>query len=215
MFFENRTNRKLAADRAELARQVGGIEHQPGSGTRPRFGFFPAEAPGAHGTPFDYAIEFSRSGYDVMAFEKKHTRAEVSGAGMIGARSGFEQFVQVRVPPTPFLWLGGELYVDIEPRLQELLVPELSGGAHKFFVCSPDPQFARAVVTPSVAAWFAQKVALGNAQSAFFRPVVLEAGTVRIEPHGKRLTGEDVVADADLLIEFVRQLPQQTWSRQS
>lgn len=186
----------------EFALQVGGVEH-----TAPgllRFGHFPDAQWTPGQPPFDYAIEFSRGTFDVLAFEKGYNKD--AHGGEIRERR-HRCLVELRVPQTPLLWLGPEVFAVQDLRLRSQIIPGLPGGEHHFVVASPDEEFARSVVTPEVANWVSTRLA------RYFMPIVLEDGTIRTKPLGERLQPEHILTATDQLIELVRLLPQHAWSR--
>lgn len=193
---------KLLAERGEFARGIGGSEHLDASRTRPSFGYFPTEGHGEFPQPFDYAVEFVRGGTPVVAFEKR-TRKHSPGGTSTSALS-HESFVEVPAAHCPRLWIGPELLAVQNLELRSQIVPELAMGRHhkKLVVASPDAHFARSAVTPETLAWLVDRL------GSWFRPVVLEHGTLRTNARpGDRLTAANILPTADLLIEFLELLP--------
>lgn len=185
----------------ELALQIGAVEHSGHGSSRPSFGHFPGEADGSNPAAFEYAFEFQRSGFHVVASERKVRKHSPGGTSM---PLSYEAHVQVRTAPCPRLWVGPELLAVQNLDLRAQIVPELSVGRHhrRLCVASADPEFARSVVTPELFPWLTDRL------GAWFHPIVLEHGTLRTKPRpGERLTAENLLPTADLLIEFLRLLP--------
>lgn len=192
------------ADFHEFARQVGGIEHiAPTQGwgpapTRPKFGVPPLPYEDPNRRSFDYAIEFSRGAFDVVVFKRKKP-----------SNGKTQCFVEVRVPQCPFLFIGPERWANFTLELRAQRIRDLPPAGHRFDVASSDEAFARSVITPEVANWVSTR--LGH----WFLPITIEDGTVRTDTvfsSPKYFSPKYVLNKADLLIEFIRILPQHTWS---
>lgn len=198
----NKRTGRLLVELGEFARQVRGVEHHGGLDTRPSFGHFPDEGASYRPVPFDYAIEFRRSGIPVVAFEKRTPRPDHGGTR--ASAVAYESYVEVPAAAVPPLWIGPELTAMQNLELRALIVPELSTGRHhrRLVVCCPDPDFARAIITPGVLPWLTERL------GPWVSPIVVEHGTVRTKVRqSERLTADNILPTADLLIEFLRFLP--------
>lgn len=196
-----KTDEQLLAERNAFARQVGAVEYRDGGRTRPSFGYFPTEGAGEFPQPFDYAVEFTRGTTRVVAFEKR-TRKHSPG-GTVTHQLAHESVVEIPAPSTARVWIGPELLAVQNLELRAQLVPELTLGRHhrKLVVASPDPSFARQLVTPETLSWLTGRL------GSWFRPIVLEHGTLRTNARpGDRLTPANIVGTADVLIEFLELL---------
>lgn len=201
-----RSRRKETADllveRAEFARNAGGIEYSNGSG-RPSFGYFPTEGRGEFPQPFDYAVEFVRGSTPVVAFEKRARKQSPGGTNTSALT--YESVVEVPAARCPRLWIGPELLAVQNLELRSQIVPELAVGRQhrKLVVASPDADFARSAVSRETLQWLADRL------GSWFRPVVLEHGTLRTNARpGDRLTTANILSTAELLIELLEVLPQ-------
>jgi len=190
--FDLRARRKLAAARTAFVRQVGGSEYFEDSPVRPSFGYFPFHRPDSPYTHYSYAVEFQRSGYDVLLYEEN-------------LHKGFCVKVQVRIPNCPELWMEPQHFEFLRPprRLIAIQPP----GRRKFLLATADEHFARMVVDEEVAELIYQHRIKGE-----FSETVLEHGTARADVRGERLEGQqEVLPDVARLIAFLRALPPRTW----
>ncbi|OLT42415.1 hypothetical protein BJF85_23055 [Saccharomonospora sp. CUA-673] len=201
-----RTSVRLAAERAEFARQVGAIEYGRSTGTgtgtdMPSFGYFPN--PHHARRPFSYAMEFTRGTTRVLAAEWP--------AGGVNDNRHHEGVVQVVGPlpaDAPYLMVGNYLGSGFDPETREPtpVVTDLptSGGKLKDLrALTHDAEFAHRIVTPELAALLHRhKRGSHLPRVTFVRGVLSTDSPNRLRPRG-------LTERADLLIEIARLVDRQ------
>jgi len=195
-WYGKRFERKLAQARTAFLQEVGGIEYLPNTAARPSFGFFPDAKPGDQKTPYSYAVQFSRSGYDVLAVEQdlgKHREYKYR----------YTVEIQIRIPPCPTLWMKQRGFGMVGPP-DELIPLSLPAGPSFLFATSNE-RFARMLFNENVAE------IIHNRLKGHVLETVLENGIARTPVPADRLDGRGVLPATDELIAFLRALPQRTW----
>lgn len=199
------TSARQTRKRAEFAQRLAGIEHS--GGARPGFGYFPEQD---HFTPpFHWAIEFTRSGCRVLVYEVRTVTTRFRD-GDRRRKTHQRTYVQVAVPPCPPVTIGPKdsplLIIDEAARAQ--LVDGTPADSHGLYVSSPDPEFARALVTDRLAAAIA-----AQRKGRWAPTVTFERGTLRgTVPHLK-FEPEIVLRNTDFLIGLLRHIPADVWQR--
>ncbi|MCP2253034.1 hypothetical protein LY13_001778 [Prauserella aidingensis] len=178
--------------REEFARRTGAVEHYYERGTRPSFGVFPGKD--AHtGAPFTYAVEFTYGGFPVVAAEWR------MGGGTMQARyTGIIQVPSGLPADAPYLMIGEHMRYGVDPETGGRL-PALKGFAdERLRVLSPDEEFARRIVTPEVAAIFAE-----HRRSRMMPRVTVEGGVLHMLA-AQRLDPDGLFRNAELLTRLAR-----------
>ncbi|RBM22806.1 hypothetical protein DI005_05030 [Prauserella sp. PE36] len=194
-----------------LVQRLNATVHTAQSGTRPSFGVLP-EPRYNHASDalrpieqFDQAVEFAHRNHQVLGVDYTYNVRAIE-AGRSVVRWLQNNIVQVRTPPTPRLRISARKPAGLTYRGDELTVFQLGNARFDdvFEVAAADERFARTVLTGPVL----DLLLYGSRYRDKF--LEFDEGVVRSEFAG-RLDADVLLANADLLIDFVERLPAQAW----
>ena len=195
---------RVAQARSVFVGRLRGTEYSPDRFPQPSFGYF--HEVDRWTPPFHWAFEFQRGGHRVLVFAIR-SREGVNKHAPDGVRH--ETTVEIPVPVTPQLWLGGKndwVWAPGRPEEPHLVASTPADEAGMHVLCA-DEDFARRFVTRELVQTLRMH---GGPRTP--PAIMVEHGVVRTKAyHGPTLHEEAILRAADLLIAAVQNAGRDAW----